>query len=112
MKTKYLTSLTYAISQIMGGLFLHPYQTMQSLAQDKVFSWMAFLPTAVFVGAKILWLYLVVPVVRFAFSCTTTDFMGCELIPFFANWLLLFCIYWQVLLLYLLIRFSIIFNEE
>ncbi len=112
MKTKYFVSLIYAISQITGGLFLHPYQTMQSLAQDKVFSWMTFLPVAVFIGAKIIWFYLIVPLVRFAFSCQTSDFFGCDIIPFFANWLLLFCIYWQVLLLYLLIRFSIIFSEE
>ena len=112
MKTTTAFSLIYSIAQITGGLFLHPYQTMQSLAQDKVFSWLTFLPILVFVLAKIIWIYLFVPTVQFVFSCTVTHFFGCDLIPFFANWLLLFCIYWQVLLLYLFLRFSIVFQED
>jgi hypothetical protein len=112
MKLHHVTSFLYAVSQITGGLLLHPYQTMQSLAQEKVFSWMTFLPIAVFVGAKIIWVYTVVPLVRFVFSCQATNFWGCDLIPFFANWLLLFCIFWQILLLYLLIRFWVVFSED
>jgi hypothetical protein len=111
MKTAYLTSIIYAIAQITGGLFLHPYQTMQSLAQDKVFSWLTLLPILVFILSKVVWIYLIVPMVQFVFSCSTTYFFGCDLIPFFANWLLLFCIYWQVLLIYLFLRFTIIFQD-
>lgn len=112
MKLAPLTSFGYAVSQITIGMLLHPYQTMQSLAQDKVFSWMVLLPTAVFVGAKAVWHYIIVPLVRFVFSCSSTNFIGCDFIPFLANWLLLFCIFWQVLVLYLLIRFMFIFEDE
>lgn len=112
MKMIHITSFLYAIAQITGGLLLHPYQTMQSLTREKVFAWMTFLPIGVFVLAKIVWFYVLVPLVRFVFSCSSSDFFGCNLIPFFANWLVLFCIFWQVLLLYLLIRFWVVFSEE
>lgn len=107
-----LLSAAYSIFQITGGLLLHPYQTMQSLAREKVFIWMAFLPIAVYVAAKTFWFFLLVPTVRFVFSCSTTTFFGCDLIPFVANWLVLFCVYWQILLFYLLLRFLIIFSDE
>lgn len=101
-------SFLYAVSQITGGLLLHPYQTMQSLVRDKVFLWMTLLPSAVYVIAKVIWFFVLVPTVRFAFSCQTSAFFGCDLIPFFANWLVLFCVFWQIMLIYLLIRFFLI----
>jgi len=103
-------SVIYSLGQITLGLLLHPYQTMQSLVRDKVFIWMSFLPVAVYILAKLVWYYLIVPTVRFVFSCQSSGFFGCDLIPFFANWLVLFCVYWQVLLLYLLIRFLLTFE--
>ena len=106
-----LSSFIYSIAQITGGLLLHPYQTMQSLARERVFAWMTFLPVAVYILAKIVWFFVIVPTVRFVFSCQTSSFFGCDVIPFFANWLVLFCVYWQILLFYLLIRFWIVFSE-
>lgn len=111
-KAAIIRSFLYSISQITGGLLLHPYQTMQSLTREKVFVWMSFLPVAVFIGAKVIWFFIVVPMVRFVFSCSSTHFFGCDLIPFFANWLLFFCVYWQILLLYLLFRFFSVFNAR
>lgn len=108
---RFASSFVYSIAQITGGLLLHPYQTMQSLTRERVFIWMAFLPTAVFVLAKVVWFFILVPGVRFIFSCSESNFFGCDLIPFFANWLVLFCVYWQILLLYLLIRFLIAFSD-
>ncbi len=107
----FLTSFFYSVVQITAGILLHPYQTVQSLAREKVFSWMVVLPTVVFVGAKILYLGLIVPSVRYFFSCRTQPFWGCDLIPFFANWLLFFCLYWQILLLYLFVRFWTAFHS-
>lgn len=106
-----MLSSSYAVGQITVGLLLHPYQTVQSLAQKNVFGWMVFLPCLVFVLAKIIWLWIIVPVVQVIFSCSSSVFFGCDLIPFLANWLLLFCIYWQVILLYLFGRFWLAFSE-
>ncbi|MEX0896308.1 MAG: hypothetical protein WDZ94_05270 [Patescibacteria group bacterium] len=108
---QFFASVVYALGQITLGLLLHPYQTMQSLVRDRVFIWMAFLPTVVFVLAKILWIFLIVPLVQFVFSCQAVTFWGCELIPFFANWLVLFCLFWQILLGYLLLRFWLVFGQ-
>lgn len=107
-----LASLFYSLGQITLGLLLHPYQTMQSLVEDKVFVWMTLLPSAVYVIAKVLWHFIIIPVVRFAFSCSSSSFFGCDIIPFFANWLVLFCVFWQILLIYLLLRFFLIFHSS
>lgn len=108
--TSVLASFFYSMGQITLGLLLHPYQTMQSLVEDKVFVWMTFLPAGVYVLAKVVWHFLIVPLVRYAFSCSTSNFLGCDLIPFVANWLVLFCVFWQILLVYLLLRFFLIFR--
>jgi len=112
LKLSFLASVFYALGQITLGLLLHPYQTMQSLVRDRVFIWMAGLPVAVFVLAKLVWHLLLVPTVRFVFSCQSSGFFGCELIPFFANWLMLFCLFWQILLGYLLLRFVLVFGLD
>lgn len=110
-KTDIVLSVLYALGQITLGLLLHPYQTVQSLVRDKTFFWMAVLPLMTSILAKIAWSYLLVPVVRLVFSCSTSLFWGCDLIPFFANWLVFFCVYWQIMVAYLFIRFSLAFRS-
>lgn len=100
-----VSSLLYSVGQITLGLLLHPYQTMQTLVPDKIFVWMTALPTITLAIVTVLWRYAVVPVVQLVFSCSATHFWGCEFLPFISNWLTFFCIYWQLLLLYLLLRF-------
>jgi len=116
MKTSQLNhaigSFLYAIAQITQGLFFHPYQTMQSLVRERVFFWLAFLPMAVWLLAQAAWTWVLVPVVQLIFSCSATGFVGCELIPFFARWLWYFCLLWQLVLLYLFVRFSYAFGNR
>ena len=106
------TSLLYSIGQITQGLFLHPYQTMQLLVREKVFFWLTFLPMGVWVVARLFWGLIIVPLVRLTFSCSQTGFMGCDLISFFSRWLFYFCILWQLILLYLFVRFSYAFFKK
>lgn len=108
--TTIVLSIAYSLAQITAGLLLHPYQTMQSLVRDKVFSWMALLPTLVLAIVTVLWRFALVPLVRLAFSCSQVDFFGCDILPFLSDWITFFCIYWQILLLYLLFRFSSVFR--
>jgi len=108
---QFITSFLYSCGKITLGLLLHPYQTMQSLIQEKAFLWLTFLPSAVFVLAKVIWFFILVPLVRYVFSCHISSFFGCALIPLFANWLVLFCVYWQILLMYLALRFFISFRD-
>jgi hypothetical protein len=101
-----ILSMLYSLGQITLGLLLHPYQTMQSLVRERVFVFMTLLPTAVLAFSTVLWKALVVPVVSLLFSCDQLGLVGCSWLSFISNWLAFFCIFWQVLLLYLLFRFS------
>lgn len=108
---EFTRSFLYSVGQISLGLLVHPYQTMQSLVEDKVFVWMALLPT-VFLGVvTVFWRYAFVPLVRVGFSCAETNFVGCDLIPFVSNTITFFMMYWQILLLYLLFRFRLVWEE-
>lgn len=107
-----IVSFAYSIAQIVQGLFFHPYQTMQSLVRDKVFFGLTFLPSLVWICAKLAWSLVIVPVVRLVFSCSVSGFWGCQLIPFMTHWLLYFCTLWQVVLVYLLLRFSYAFAKR
>ncbi len=99
-----VTSMTYAFAQIMQGLLLHPYQTMQSLVRERVFVWMAATPTVVLAGLTLVWRYLIVPLVSSVVSCSEIPSI-CTGLDFLALWVIFFCFYWQIMLLYLLFRF-------
>jgi hypothetical protein len=103
---------SYAVFQISSGLFVHPYQTMQSLVQEKLFVWMVLLPSVALAVVTVAWRFAVVPLVSSVFSCKATGFMGCGFLPFFSDWITFFCLYWQVLLFYLLFRFTVVFKVK
>jgi len=130
-----VVSVGYSVGQITLGLLLHPYQTMQQLLEDKIFVWMALLPTGALGVVMLVWRFVVVPVVQMVFSCSSGGGVAglaggameagfgdsliasglltlCGWLPFVADWLSLFCIYWQVLLLYLLVRFHLVFQKS
>jgi len=109
-----VASVIYSIGQITLGLLLHPYQTMQSLVQERVFIWMTLLPSGILALITLAWRFVVVPLVRLVFSCSAGGELAiaCTALPFFSNWLTFFCIYWQVLLLYLLVRFHSAFRTD
>jgi hypothetical protein len=90
-----ILSIFYALGQIGQGLLLHPYQTMQSLVRDRVFLWMIFLPMIVLGMGKLVGML----VSALVFSA------------FLVNWFIFFCLYWQCLLLYLLVRFWVGFKS-
>jgi hypothetical protein len=104
-------SALYSICQLGLGLLLHPYQTMQSIVQDKLFVWMTLFPSAILAVVTLLWRFVIVPTVRMIFSCKTSFGAECAFLPFISNWLTFFCIYWQIILFYLLVRFTVVFNK-
>lgn len=108
---KNVLSFIYSLGQITLGVLLHPYQTMQMVVEDKVFVWMSLLPTGVLAIVTVLWRFGIVPLVRVMFTCAEVPLFACDYLPFISNWLTFFCIYWQVLLLYLLFRFSWVFKR-
>jgi len=113
MTTKhFFTSLIYAVGEIGQGLLLHPYQTMQSLQQEKIFSWMTLFPSLTLGVLILLWRFGVIPLVRLFFSCSSSGFWGCTGVVFLADWVSFFCLYWQIFLLYLFIRFSFVMGKN
>lgn len=103
-------SIAYSLFQIAQGLLIHPYQTMQSLVKDKVFAWMVLTPTVTLAVVTLAWRFVVVPGVRIVFSCSSSLFWGCDWLSFVSNCLTFFCLYWQIMLLYLLFRFRSAFG--
>jgi uncharacterized membrane protein len=107
-----IRSFLYSCGQISLGLLVHPYQTMQSLVEEKVFVWMSLLPMGILAMFTIAWRWVVVPVVRLVFSCQQTSFIGCEFLRFTSNWMTFFIMYWQIMLVYLLFRFWLTWSKE
>lgn len=113
MKIKSFTfSFIYSLGQITTGLLLHPYQTMQSIVRGKVFIWMTLLPSFIVGFLTVFWREVFVPVVQLVFSCQSVSFLPCGWLEFVSNFLTFFCIYWQILLLYLLVRFTIVYRDN
>ena len=108
--TSFIASVLYSSAQITFGLLVHPYQTMQSLVKERVFVWMAALPLFLLMGVTVLWRGAVVPMVQLFFSCSAAPIV-CDVVSFVSNTVVFFCWYWQVLLLYLLIRFRLLLRN-
>lgn len=132
-KSFFFRSFLYSSSQITQGLLVHPYQTMQSLVREKIFVWMSLLPTVVLGVVTVVWRGVLVPVVQLIFSCErgSVGWLGwvvrevfqrpewlaasaaksCSALPFISLWMVFFCLYWQILLFYLLFRFRRAFRN-
>jgi hypothetical protein len=103
---KWLVAVVYAVGRLSLGLLLHPYQTMFQLVQARLFSWLVLVPTLVLAVVTVSWRWLLVPGVRTVFSCAASGWVACEYLEFISNWMTFFLMYWQVLLLYLFVRFK------
>jgi hypothetical protein len=111
-KRKVVLSATYSLGQISVGLVLHPYQTMQNLVREKIFVWMTLLPSLVLMIVTALWKIIIVPLVGLFFSCAQSKIIGCDWLVFVSNAITFYCIYWQILLFYLLVRFNLVFKNK
>ncbi|MDR0462977.1 MAG: hypothetical protein LBG64_02030 [Pseudomonadales bacterium] len=101
----YLVSFGYVVGQLVLGLLLHPYQTMQSIVRGKYFSFFTLTPLVILIVLIPLWRFLVFPIFDIF------DFAGgyfTELIKFFV---VFFCLQWQALLGYLCIKFWLAFRD-
>ena len=105
-------SILYSVSHIAAGLLLHPYQTMQSLVKERVFAWMTGVPLYFLACITVLWRWAFVPVVQLVFSCSSCYFFACDALSFISNTLVFFCLYWQILLAYLFLRFRLLIDRK
>ena len=111
-KSKAILSVFYSLGQITLGFLLHPYQTMQTVVGDKVYSWMALLPVTALFGIIIIWKSIMVPLVRNFFSCSQSGLFLCDLLPFVSKVIILYAWLWQGLLFYLFIRFFFLYSKK
>jgi len=100
-----MLSLFYSLGQISLGLILHPYQTVQMLVKDKIFEWLIVLPSGFLLALVLMWRSVITPVVRIFFTCAQANFLPCDLLPFLAHWIIALVILWQMMILYLWLRF-------
>ena len=95
-KLEIFESFVYSAGQIVLGLLLHPYRTMQLIVKGKVFTPFVFFPllmvALLFLGSKL----------DFLMSFYSSNIIFSILV----KTVLIFLILWQMILAYLLIRFS------
>lgn len=89
-------SLVYSSGQMLLGLLLHPYRSMQLLVKNKILWPFIFYPMLIgimfFLLAKV--------------DLVVIRFQSLFLFKFLYQMILFFCFYWQLALFYLWFRFS------
>lgn len=95
-KLEIIESFVYSAGQIVLGLLLHPYRTMQLIVKGKVFTPFVFLPlltvVLIFLGGRIDFLM--------------NFYQSNVIFSILVKTILIFSVLWQIILGYLLIRFS------
>ncbi len=113
----FLVSFFYALLRFAAGLLVHPYQTMQLLTEEVIFVWLAFLPTLILGFLTLIWKMTLEPVTR-VIGLLISNGMQAGLLgegvwfSFVVTWVVVFCLYWQLLLFYLLLRFTSAFGGQ
>src|SRR5258708_33575068 len=100
-------STSYSVGQLALGLLLHPYQTLQSVVQEKVFLWMTGLPAVVLILLIFIWQKVVGQFFYSFFACDFSSSFACGGVHFLARLGLLFFFFWpNLLLLFFFLVFS------
>lgn len=97
-----LESLIYSSGQMLLGLLLHPYRSMQILVKNRI-----LLPFIFYPSFFVLFFYLFLRV-----DLIFNLYEGIFIFRFFYQIILFFCFYWQMALFYLWIRFNRAFTRS
>ncbi len=97
-----LESFIYSSGQMLLGLFLHPYRSMQILVKNKV-----LLPFIFYPVFFVLLLYFSLHI-----NLLASIYHNIFIFKFFYQVGLFFCFYWQIALFYLWIRFTRAFAKS
>ncbi len=106
----FVVSFIYALLRFAFGLLVHPYQTMQNLVEERVFIWLAILPTVVLAFLTIFWNLILLPLLLVILNLD--GYLISKTVSLIATWFTMFCFYWQLMLFYLLIRFKLSFKQS
>lgn len=105
-------SAFYAVIRIAVGMIVHPYQTLQSVVEEKVFLWLAVLPAGILFCLMLVWRWWLLPNLEFWFDCYPYYPYLCRGVKIAAAWISFFLLYWQILVGYLTIRFLDAFAHQ
>lgn len=97
-----LESFIYSSGQMLLGLLLHPYRSMQILVKNKI-----LLPFIFYPSFFVLFLYLLL-----SLGPISSFYDKAFIFRFFYQVGLFFCFYWQTALFYLWIRFTRAFAKS
>jgi hypothetical protein len=81
---------------------------MQLLIEQKSFVWLSLLPTLGLAVVTVCWKGVLIPAILTLVNSEAL-LLG-EIYSFGSTWITLFFIYWQMMVLYLLIRFKLVFG--
>ena len=95
-------SLIYSAGQLLLGLILHPYRSVQILVKNKIFLPFIFYPSLFFVSFFIL----------LRVNLITNLYQQFLVFKLFYQTGLVFCFYWQIALFYLWLRFTRAFAKQ
>jgi len=101
----------YAVGRISLGMIVHPYQTLQSVVQEKVFLWLTILPSVLLLILMLNWRFWILPNLEIWFDCYPHYPYICTGVRILAAWISFFCLYWQLLVGYLTMRFLLAFKK-
>jgi hypothetical protein len=101
----------YAVFRISVGMVVHPYQTLQSVVQEKIFLWLTLLPSVILFILMLNWRFWILPNLEIWFECQPHYPYICTAVRFLAAWISFFCLYWQLLVGYLTVRFLLAFRK-
>lgn len=105
----------WIVAKVVQGLLIHPYQTMQNVVREKRLIWLSFVPSLTWAGWVSL-LFLGCFLLKTFTPCCSPFEVSAQLLTWLSVWLggffefviwwsHFFCLYWQLLLFYLLLRF-------
>ncbi len=101
----YFLSYFYASLKIVFGLLLHPYQTVFSLVRQQFCRFLVAAPLLIFSFLTLFWRFFFRPLILYFFSAT------CPLMVVKTS-VLFFCLFWQVALFYLFLKFSFVLKNH
>lgn len=96
-------AFVYSLFEIVQGQLIHPYQTMRQLVRERVFVWMVFSPVFLWLVSVAVWKVI--------------ELLMYSVFPYAGFWLFLALWFsvgiglYQILLGYLLLRFSVISRD-
>lgn len=119
-KRQAVLTTTYVFGQSLLGLWLHPFQTVRQLVEDRVWWFLVFWPAVILASLFFLWRGIIWPLAEYWASGVI---VWTSLSPMMIKWILVgldflkwwvfyICLIWETLVLTLAIKFELFFRSQ